>query len=294
MKKMPKKELHKRKVIFYIITGMSGAGKSQAIKCLEDIGFFCVDNLPVTLLPKFGELCLKLGGKLKRVAIGIDIRAGRWLNELHAALSNIKSQGIESKIIFFDADNQALLHRFSETRRKHPLGRRILEGISQERILLREIKSQADRICDTSNLTLIELREILSSWVSAKDYQEINIVVMSFGFKYGLPPDADMVMDIRFLPNPNYVRSLKNLTGKERKVKDFVSRQKLTKNFLRLFSNLLYLIIPRYIAEGKSYLTIAIGCTGGRHRSVVLAGKIAGILATQGHPSRIIHRDIDR
>jgi len=291
---MRKKNTQKKKVLFYVITGMSGAGKSQAIKCLEDMGFFCVDNLPVTLLPKFGELCLKLGGKSKKVAIGVDVRLGRWLNELHNALSDIKRQGIESKIIFFDADNQTLLRRFSETRRRHPLGRRILGGIAQERVQLREIKSHADRICDTSELTINELRETLSSWVSAREYQEINIIVMSFGYKYGLPPDADVVMDVRFLPNPNYVRSLKHLTGKERKVKEYVNRQKATKNFLQLFSHLLSLIIPRYIAEGKLYLTIAVGCTGGRHRSVVVSGKIAGILASKGYPSRILHRDINR
>ncbi|MFH1378942.1 MAG: RNase adapter RapZ [bacterium] len=279
---------------FIIITGMSGAGKSNAIKCLEDLGFFCVDNLPVTLLPKFGELCLKLGGKMNRVAVVIDIREGRFLHQLTPVLAQIKSQGIDTKILFFDADNQTLMRRYSETRRKHPLGRRILEGITQERKLLHDIKAQADRICDTSNLTLHELRDLLILWVSAKEDNAMQLTLMSFGFKYGLPSDADMVMDVRFLPNPNYIRNLKNLTGKEIKVKNYVMKHAITKKFLSSFQSLLKIIIPRYVHEGKSYLTIAIGCTGGRHRSVVLAGKISNFLASQEYQARIIHRDIDR
>ena len=284
----------KKKIIFYIITGMSGAGKSHAINCLEDIGFFCVDNLPVTLLPKFGELALKLGGKLTRVAVGIDIRVGRLLDELKPALTKLKRSGIDTKIIFFDADNTTLLRRYSETRRKHPLGKRVLEGLKKERFLLQEIKSYADRICDTSNLTLSELREILITWMSGKDYDDLNVTVMSFGFKFGLPPDADIIMDVRILPNPNYIRPLKNLSGKDRKVKEFVMRQKATRGFLKAFSNLLSLMLPRFVDEGKSYLTVALGCTGGRHRSVVMAGKIAGFLASRGYPARVLHRDIDR
>lgn len=294
MKRIQARKRKDSQIRLYVITGMSGAGKSNAIKCLEDLGFFCVDNLPVALLTKFGELCLKLGGKMNRVAVGIDIREGLFLAKLNTALADIKHLGITCRIIFFDADNRTLLRRYSETRRKHPLGKRLLEGILKERRLLRDVKSQSDRICDTSQLSLHELRDLLMSWISIKEHQGMQLTIMSFGYKFGVPADADIMMDVRFLPNPNYVRGLKDLTGKERKVKDYVLRHNLTKRFLATFYTLLTLIIPRYRTEGKSYLTVAIGCTGGRHRSVVLAGRIASFLASKGYQSRIIHRDVNR
>ena len=280
---------------FYIVTGLSGAGKSQALKILEDMGFFCVDNLPVALVPRFADLCRAQGAKFSRVALGIDIRAGKpSLDSLDGVLSEIKKKGIKYRIIFFTANDSTLLQRYSETRRRHPLGRRIGDGIHKERKLMEKVLSIADQVIDTSHLTLAELKEILARVMGISYIRKIMISTLSFGYKYGIPTDADLVIDVRFLPNPNYVPSLRSKTGQDVAVKKYVQRQKPAREFFRRFLDLINFLIPRYVREGKSYLTIAVGCTGGRHRSVVVAEHIAQFLRKSRYPVKIYHRDIER
>lgn len=280
---------------FYIITGLSGAGKSQALKILEDMGFFCVDNLPVELLSRFTDLCVERHSRLRRVALGIDIRAGKpSLSSLNKILGEIRKKGIQYRIIFFTANDSTLVQRYSETRRKHPLGRRIIDGIKRERALMETVLSLADQVIDTSNLTLAELKEILAKALGISFTKKIITSVLSFGYKYGMPLDADLVVDVRFLPNPNYLPSLREKTGQDIAVKKYVQRQKPTKEFFERFLDLLEFLIPKYIREGKSYLTVAIGCTGGRHRSVVVAEHVAQFLRKAKYQVKIYHRDIQR
>ncbi|MFH1258924.1 MAG: RNase adapter RapZ [Elusimicrobiota bacterium] len=279
---------------FFIITGISGAGKSQAIKCFEDLGFFCIDNLPVALLPKFGEICQQSGGQLKKAALGIDIREGKFLDKLLGSLKILPSSGIDYRIIFLEASTPALVRRFSETRRRHPLGKNILDGIRSERKKLLEIKSRADRIIDTTNLTLAQLKDVLSNIVNDAAPRKMQVSVVSFGYKYGLPMDADLVLDVRFLPNPNYRPELKKLNGNNRPVKDYLFKETITKKFLNKLFELLHLLLPQWKKEGKSYLTVAVGCTGGRHRSVVIANALSEFLEKEKLPVTINHRDINK
>ena len=276
---------------FFIVTGLSGAGKSQALKILEDLGFFCVDNLPITLLPKFSDLCRESGGEFKNAALGIDIRAGESLTKLNSVLAHIKREKIDYKIIYFTTNDSTLLARYSETRRRHPLGKRVIDGIRKERRELEKIQSIADREIDTSNLTIGELKEILAKELEVSTDRNISISLLSFGYKYGIPIDADIVMDVRFLPNPNYVTSLRALTGRDPAVKRYVQKQKLYRSFLKQFLTMIDFLIPNYIREGKSYLTLAVGCTGGRHRSVVSAEAVAKHLKKKKYSVQIRHRD---
>jgi len=284
-------------MIFWVITGMSGAGKSQAAKYLEDLGFFCVDNLPPFLIPKFAEVCSQSQGKLDKVALVIDIRGGELLNDLFPALLSIKDYGISYRIIFMEARDEVLIKRYKESRRAHPLAYegRILLGINEERKILEKIKSQADYIIDTSTLTLRELRDELSKIIGGeKQSKGLVISVMSFGFKYGIPIDSDLMFDVRFIPNPYYVEKLRRLSGKDKEVCQYVFDFEETKVFADKLLDMLNFLIPNYIKEGKSHLVISIGCTGGRHRSVAIAEFIAQELKKSQNRIIVEHRDIEK
>lgn len=278
---------------FYIITGLSGAGKSQTLKILEDLGFFCVDNIPVDLVPQFADLCVQMRGKLEHVALGIDIRAGKSLERLETILDGLTARRIRYKMLFFTANDATLLQRYSETRRRHPLGRRLLDAIRTERRRMNGVQALADQEIDTSFLTLGELKEILGAELSLSRTDTMSVSVMSFGYKYGVPIDADLVFDVRFLANPNYVHRLRAKTGKNAGVRKYVQNQKLYKTFFNKLTGLVDFLLPNYRTEGKSYLTVAVGCTGGRHRSVVVAEHLADHVRAR-YPVKIIHRDIDR
>jgi len=276
-----------------IITGLSGAGKSWALKCFEDLEFFCVDNLLPALIPKFVQLCAT--SDLNQIALVIDIRGRRFFKELVSALKEIPEYGFRYQILYMDASDAMLVRRYSETRRKHPLARRgrVLEGIQIERKQLEEIKGLADRIIETTNLTPNQLkREITNLFFPAHDGFPININVVAFGFKFGIPLDADLMFDVRFLPNPYYVEELQSLTGNNEAVKDYVMKKGPTGEFLSRLYSLLEFLIPQYIQEGKSSLTIAIGCTGGKHRSIVLANELARYLENTGYRVQAEYRDL--
>lgn len=281
---------------FVIVTGLSGAGKTQAIRCLEDLGYFCVDNLPPTLIPKFADLCYKTGGKIDKIAMVIDIRGGKFFDDLFESLNGLNDQNHKYEILFLDASDEVLIKRFKESRRSHPLAvnGRIQDGINEERERLKEVKSKADNIIDTSNLTPRELKEeIVQIFVEEKDFEGIIISVVSFGYKYGIPLDSDLVFDVRFLPNPFYVDSLKKKSGKDEPVKEYVMKWPEAGEFLKKITDLLEYLIPFYIKEGKTQLVISIGCTGGRHRSVTLADKLYEALKQNGHKVVVSHRDIN-
>ena len=275
----------------FIITGMSGAGKSQALKSFEDLGFYCVDNLPISLIPSFAAL---IGARryLKNVALGIDIREGRFLKDFIRTMDNIGKLGLEYKVIFLDASDEVLMQRFSETRHRHPLGKNIAAAVKEERRILCELKARANKVIDTSRLALGELKEIISGALELRHTAEMKLSVLSFGYKYGLPLDADIVMDVRFLPNPYYVRSLRSKTGLDAPVGRYLSDKPGFRDFIKGYTEQIKKLLPLYIKEGKSYLTIAIGCTGGRHRSVYIAREIAKKLEAGGFSVSEYHRDI--
>jgi len=282
---------------FVIVTGLSGAGKSTALKNFEDLGYFCVDNLPTTLIPKFAEICLQLKDKIKKVALGIDIREGDFLDDLFSSLEELGKMGFSHQILFLEASNSILVRRYSETRRKHPLdreGRSILEVIIKERKRLMGIKEQVDKIIDTTTLTPQEFKQVIfSSFKEAPELDTMNVSLVSFGYKYGIPVDADLVIDTRFLPNPHYIERLRPLTGNDPEVSRFVLKSSVTQKFLRKYFGLLKFLIPYYIKEGKSYLTIAVGCTGGRHRSVIIVNELKKSLEKK-YPVKTQYRDIGK
>lgn len=277
---------------FFIITGISGAGKSQALKCFEDFGYFCVDNMPLELIDRFAKL--SSASIHKRVALGMDIREGKTLTRLPDLLRGLRAKGIDYRVLFLDASNAAVIHRFSETRHRHPLGIKIEEAVREERERLLPIKEIADKVIDTSDMTLGELKEALSRTLELTRTKEMTLSVVSFGYKFGIPMDADIVMDVRFLPNPNYVASMKKLTGLNARVQRYILKQPAARRFLEEYLRLIESLLPQYVREGKSYLTIAIGCTGGHHRSVFIARYLAEKLRGSGHPIMEFHRDIDR
>ncbi len=291
MKKTTRK---KPAVLFWIVTGMSGAGKSQCINCFEDFGFFCVDNLPVALLPKMADLCAQSGRPMARVALGIDIREGGFLRDFAQTILKLKTHGVDCRILFLDADDKTLMRRFSETRRRHPLGLSVREGIHEERRQLLKIKERADKIIETSSFTLSDLKRMLSGLLERRQASDLQISVVSFGYKYGLPADADLVWDVRFMPNPNYEEALRPKTGNDSPVKRFVMKTPQAREFSQRYFHLVQDSLPHYIREGKSYLTIAIGCTGGRHRSVVMANSLKEFLMHEGFPVTVHHRDVER
>lgn len=282
---------------FVIITGLSGAGRSTALKNFEDLGYFCVDNLPTTLIPKFAEICLQLKDKIKKVALGIDIREGDFLDDLFSSLEELGKMGFSHQILFLEASNSILVRRYSETRRKHPLdteGRSMLEVIIKERKRLMGIKERTDKIIDTTTLTPQEFKQVIfSSFREGPELDTMNVSLVSFGYKYGIPVDADLVIDTRFLPNPHYIERLRPLTGNDPEVSRFVLKSAVTQKFLRKYSGLLKFLIPYYIKEGKSYLTIAVGCTGGRHRSVIIVNKLKKFLDKK-YPIKTQYRDIEK
>ena len=283
---------------FVILTGMSGAGKSTAIKMMEDMGFFCVDNLPIPLLEKFVELSSLQSAKLQKVAVGIDIRSGQALGEMKEILERIRAKGAGYEILFLDAEDSVLVKRYKETRRNHPLsgGERVDKGIEEERSRLKFLKEQADYIIDTSQLLTRELKiELEKIFIQNQDYKNLFITILSFGFKYGIPADSDLVFDVRFLPNPYYVEGLRAKTGNDKEIQDYVFQYEEAHTFLDKLEDMLNFLIPNYIAEGKNQLVISIGCTGGKHRSVTLANALYERLSGQkGYGLKIEHRDIGK
>ncbi len=283
---------------FIIVTGMSGAGKSTVLKFLEDLGFFCVDNMPPSLIPKFIELCSVPSNELENVALGIDIRGGKMFSALTNVLSEVMNDGGRYEILFLDCSNEVLLKRYKETRRSHPLsirGERIIQGIMRERELLYDIKRKSDYIIDTTNLLTRQLREQLSDiFLDNKEFESLMISVMSFGFKYGIPAECDLVFDVRFIPNPFYITELKALTGNDVPVRDYVMDWQESVDFLKKTHDLLEFLIPNYIREGKNQLVIGIGCTGGKHRSVTLANELYTLLKKNNHSVVVTHRDIEK
>jgi RNase adapter protein RapZ len=281
---------------FVILTGLSGSGKSQAIRALEDLGYFCVDNLPVTLIPTMAELAQRQG--LSRVAIVVDVREGGFLKDFPRMFRQLRnSAGIEPSLIFLEASDSAIVRRFSETRRPHPLAgdRSVSEGIVDERMRLQPIRRMASQIIDTSNLTVHELRQAFMRLSRGRSGRApLVVTLLSFGFKRGIPMDADLVFDVRFLPNPHFVPALKPLSGRDAAVRRFMKAQPETAEFLDHVVGFLKFLIPQYVDEGKSYLTIAIGCTGGRHRSVMITEALRQALGrSRGVRTGVRHRDID-
>lgn len=282
---------------FVIVTGMSGAGKSSVLKMLEDAGYFCVDNLPIQLIRKMAELTFHEAEKIKKVALGVDIRSGEALEELDDVLRQLETEGFQFEILYLDADTEVLVKRFKETRRSHPLSGagRVDKGIEAERKRLEFLKAKADVIIDTSRLLVRELKEqIVKIYVNDETFSNFMITVLSFGFKYGIPSDSDLVFDVRFLPNPFYVPELKPKTGNDEKVRDYVMASPEAKLFLTKLEDLVSFLIPNYIKEGKNQLVISIGCTGGKHRSVTLANALKQYLEHFDYGIKVEHRDITR
>lgn len=278
-----------------IITGMSGAGKTVAMQSFEDLGYFCIDNMPPSLLPQFWDL-VRESGKLSKIALVIDLRSRAFYDEIVKMLNDVAVHGtMNAQVLFLDASDEELVSRYKETRRSHPLARngRVMEGIQRERRLLSPIRQAAQLVIDTTSLSPRKLREEIFHNYETESAQVFHIEVMSFGFKYGLPIDADIVMDVRFLPNPYYIPALRNLTGKDQEVYDYVMAQPQTEEFYEQFIKLLTTIVPGYKKEGKANLTIAIGCTGGQHRSVALATRIGQALGNT-YPVHMTHRDIEK
>lgn len=283
---------------FVIVTGMSGAGRGTSLRMLEDAGYFCVDNLPISLMGKFSELIYSGTSEISKVALGLDIRSGKTLDELQHKLEELTAAGYSYEILFLDAADDVLVKRYKETRRNHPLAQdgRIAEGIAKERTRLAFLKKQADYIIDTSSLLTRELRQELDRiFVQNKDFKNLVITVLSFGFKYGIPTDSDLVFDVRFLPNPYYYEELKKLSGNDKEVQDFVMGFEVSHRFLDKLIDMIQFLIPNYILEGKNQLVISIGCTGGKHRSVTLANKLYERLQKNTeYAVRIEHRDIEK
>lgn len=283
---------------FVILTGMSGAGKSTALKMMEDIGFYCVDNLPIPLLEKFVELSELQNAELQKVAVGIDARSGQALDELKSVLDRIKKGGGSYEILFLDCEDNILVKRYKETRRSHPLapGERIDKGIALERERLAFLKERADYILDTSQLLTRELKaEIEKIFLKNQDYKNLFITILSFGFKYGIPADSDLVFDVRFLPNPYYIEGLRAKTGNDKEIQEYVLQFKEAHEFLNKLTDMINFLIPNYISEGKNQLVISIGCTGGKHRSVTLANELYKRLSNKTeYGLKIEHRDIGK
>jgi UPF0042 nucleotide-binding protein len=285
-------------VSFVVITGLSGAGKSNAIKCFEDMGFFCVDNLPTTLIPTFADLVARSPRPGSRVALGVDVREGEYFSHLLEALDEVKARGHQVEVLFLESHEEALVRRFHETRRRHPLGdesRSVLEAIRAERKAMAHLREIADRIIDTSGLTVHQLKARLAElYVVPAARTGLATTLVSFGFKHGLPVDADLVFDVRFLPNPHFVDALRPLDGRDERVRRFVVEQAATAGFMTRLKSLLEFLLPSYQREGKAYLTIAIGCTGGRHRSVALVEELRRVLGELGFEATVTHRDLER
>ena len=282
-----------------IVTGMSGAGKSTALKMLEDVGYFCVDNLPVPLIPKMADLLRVPGTEINKAALGVDIRSGQSFEELEKVLEELDSTGMQYEILFLESSDDVLIKRYKETRRFHPLAGnegRVDQGIRMERQRIQFLRKRADYLIDTSHMLTRELKaELNKIFVQNKEYKNLYISVLSFGFKYGIPADADLVFDVRFLPNPYYIEELRPKSGNDKEVRDYVMQNEKANVFLEKLSDMVEFLIPNYILEGKTQLVIGIGCTGGKHRSVTLANELFRVLSkNENYGVRIEHRDIGK
>lgn len=281
---------------FVVVTGMSGGGKSTTLRMLEDAGFYCVDNLPVLLIEKFVELIATPGGEVTKVALGLDVRADQAFEDVQKILEKLKENGYVFEILFMEANDRTLLKRYKETRRMHPLsqGGRIEDGIKKERAILNDIREKSDYVIDTSNLLTRELKEELNRiFIQNEEYNSLMVTVLSFGFKYGIPADADLVFDVRFLPNPFYIDELKHKTGNDKEVQEYVMSFPEADIFIEKLTDMVEFLIPNYIKEGKYQLVIGIGCTGGKHRSVTLANKLYENMKNKsGYGIKIVHRDV--
>jgi RNase adapter protein RapZ len=284
-------------ISFVVITGLSGAGKSYAIKCFEDMGFFCVDNLPTTLIPTFADLVARSNHTSGRVALGVDVREGEYLTHLLDTLGELRGRGHTVEVLFLEASEESLVRRYRETRRRHPLAPEgnVVEGIRAERKALSTMREVADRIVDTSALTVHQLKDLLiEMYVAPGQRTGLTISLVSFGFKHGVPFDADLVFDVRFLPNPHFVEGLRPLDGRDSRVREFILKHEESRELLRRLEDFLGFVLPAYQREGKAYLTVAVGCTGGRHRSVALVEELKGFLDRLGLAAAVVHRDMDR
>ena len=281
---------------FVIITGLSGAGKSFAIKCFEDMGYFCVDNLPTTIIPTFAELCTQSTREIRRIALGVDVRAGEYVAHLVEILQELKGRGYPTEVLFLEAGDESLVRRYHETRRRHPLAGdgNVLDGIRAERKAMAHLREIADRMVDTSGLTVHQFKELLVDFYGATKSRAFTVSLVSFGYKHGIPYDSDLVFDVRFLPNPHFVEGLRALDGRDVAVREFVLKHEESRQLLDRLTDLLKFLLPFYRREGKAYLTVAIGCTGGRHRSVALLEELKPFLEAQGFPPTVTHRDLDR
>jgi RNase adapter protein RapZ len=278
-----------------IITGLSGAGKSWTIKCFEDMGYYCVDNLPTTLIPRFAELCAHSTRRIARIALGVDIREREYLHSVVEVLGELRGAGHHTEVLFLEAAEEVLVRRYHETRRRHPVSSgTVLDAIHEERKLLANLRELADRVIDTSQITVHELRQRLVELYGEAAPPGLSVNLLSFGYKFGVPYEADLVFDCRFLPNPFFVEELKAQDGRTPAVRQFVVEQPEGRELIGRLRDLLAYLLPRYQKEGKAYLTIAIGCTGGRHRSVALVEELRGFVDDQGIPVQVTHRDIDR
>jgi UPF0042 nucleotide-binding protein len=284
-------------ITFVVITGLSGAGKSYAIKCFEDMGFFCVDNLPTTLIPTFADLITRSGHSITRVALGVDVREGEYLTHLLDTLGELRKREHKVEVLFLEAGEEALVRRYRETRRRHPLAvdGNLVDGIRAERKALSTMREIADRVVDTSSLTVHQLKDLLiEMYVAPGQRTGLTISLVSFGFKHGVPFDADLVFDVRFLPNPHFVEGLRPLDGRDARVREFILKHEESRELLRRLEDFLGFVLPAYQREGKAYLTVAIGCTGGRHRSVALVEELRRFVESQGVSVTVTHRDVDR
>lgn len=282
---------------FIVVTGLSGAGKTQVVKCLEDLGYFCVDNLPPTLIPKFADACSQSSGKIEKIALVLDIRGRGFFDDINESITYLDTEGYHYSVLFLEAADDILVKRYKESRRKHPLSPegRIIDGIRIEREKLSDLRERADNIVDTTKLSVWKLRDKISEIYGEEGQIETNIMVtvLSFGFKYGIPVDSDLVLDVRFLPNPYYIPELKKYSGMDKQIRDYVLSFNETKEFNNKLVDLLDFLIPQYKKEGKRQLILSIGCTGGRHRSVSIANRIYEMLNHKGYNVNVDHRDIN-
>jgi len=283
---------------FVIVTGMSGGGKSTVLKMLEDVGFYCVDNLPISLVEKFVELISTPNSEISKVALGLDVRSDQSFEDATRIITELKKKGSKFEVLFIDADEKVLMTRYKETRRVHPLALdgRVEDGVRRERRVLGNIRRSADYVIDTTNLLTRELKaELDRIFVENGEYNSLMVTVMSFGFKYGIPADADLVFDVRFLPNPFYIEELKHKTGNDKEIQDFVMGYEEAEDFMGKLTDMIQFLIPNYVKEGKYRLVIAIGCTGGKHRSVTLANELYKRMKDKGnYGMKLYHRDIGK
>ena len=292
----PKQEQQKKEDTFrlVIVTGMSGGGKTQACRYMEDLGYFCVDNLPPVFIPKFVELCRHSGGHVNKVVLVVDTRSREFFDLFVHILDDMDRDDLPYEMLYMDASDEAIIRRYKETRRRHPMApsSRISEGVSRERERLTPVRAKATYIIDTSDLRKVDLRDKIHRLFGSAEGEQMNINVLSFGFKFGMPLDADMVLDVRFLPNPFYIDSMRHKSGAVKEVADYIASWPVTQEFERRLDSLLDFLVPQYVKEGKSQFVIAVGCTGGMHRSVFIAKHIFDRLTAKGYPVKLEHRDL--